>query len=80
MASTTPDQTVYQIELQGRLEPDWCDWFDGMSISHTASGNTLLSGRVADQAALHGLLAKVRDLGMKLVAVGITTNDISQEF
>jgi hypothetical protein len=60
---------VYQIELEGRLEAHWSNWFNGMSISYTEAGDTLLSGPIADQAALHGILAKARDLGVALVAL-----------
>ncbi len=67
---TTPDQpTVYQIRVKGRLGSDWADWFEGLTITPEANGITLLTGPVIDQAALHGLLKKVRDLGMPLVSV-----------
>ncbi len=59
----------YTIRLKGYLEPKWSDWFGGMEIRHEANGETLLQGAVVDQAALHGLLAKVRDLGLPLLAV-----------
>jgi hypothetical protein len=65
-----PDQpTVYQIRLRGHLGSQWADWFDGLTITLTDDGETLLSGLVADQAALHGLLRKVRDLGIPLISV-----------
>jgi hypothetical protein len=60
---------IYQIRLQGRLDPQWAAWFDGLTITVTAHGDTLLTGPVVDQAALHGLLKKVRDLGLPLLAV-----------
>ncbi len=60
---------VYQIRLKGHLEARWVEWFDGLIITLEEDGNTLLSGPVPDQAALHGLLKKVRDLGMTLVSV-----------
>lgn len=65
----TPDQTVYHIRLEGHLAPGWSEWLDGMAITLLESGETLLSGPVADQAALHGLLAKIRDMNLKLVSV-----------
>lgn len=65
-----PGQTqVYQIRIKGHLRADWADWFDGLAITLQDNGETLLSGPVADQAALHGLLRKVRDLGMVLLSV-----------
>jgi len=60
---------AYQIQVTGHLGSEWIDWFDGLSITLQDSGETLLSGAVADQAALHGLLRKVRDLGLPLLAV-----------
>lgn len=66
----TPNQPmVYQIRLKGHLDEQWTDWFEGLIITLEEDGNTLLSGPVADQAALHGLFKKVRDLGMPLVSV-----------
>jgi len=67
---TNPDETmVYQIRLKGHLDSQWADWFDGLTITPEDNGNTLVSGPVADQAALFGLLKKVRDLGMPLLSV-----------
>jgi hypothetical protein len=59
---------VYQIRVRGRLDPKWSLWFDGLTIEHLA-GDTLLSGPVSDQAALHGMLAKIRDLGLTILLV-----------
>jgi hypothetical protein len=60
---------VCQIRIEGHLGQQWADWFDGLSISLEDTGATLLTGPVVDQAALHGLLNKVRDLGMPLLSV-----------
>ena len=60
---------VYHIRIKGHLGSEWTDWFDGLSITLEDNGETLLTGSVVDQAALHGLLRKVRDLGMLLISV-----------
>ena len=60
---------VYQIRIKGHLGHDWTDWFEGLSITLEDNGETLLTGPVIDQAALHGLLKKVRDVGMPLLSV-----------
>jgi hypothetical protein len=60
---------IYQIRIRGHLDRQWIHWFDGLTITLEEDGDTLLTGPVADQAALHGLLKKVRDLGMPLVLV-----------
>jgi hypothetical protein len=75
MASTRerqpdPSQPITcQIRVEGHLSQRWADWFEGLSITLEDSGETLLSGPVADQAALHGLLKRVRDLGIPLLSV-----------
>ena len=60
---------VYQIRIRDHLSPQWADWFEGLTITREDNGETLLTGTMIDQAALHGLLRKVRDLGMPLVSV-----------
>jgi hypothetical protein len=60
---------VYQIRIRGHLGQQWMDWFDGLTIMLEEDGNTLLTGALIDQAALHGILKKVRDLGMPLLSV-----------
>ena len=63
------ESMIYTIRIKGHLDPTWSDWFDGMQIAHEPDEVTLLQGAVADQAALHGLLAKVGDLGLPLLSV-----------
>jgi hypothetical protein len=58
----------YQIRIKGHLGPEWADWFGGLAITLEDNGDTLLTGPVVDQAALHALLRKVRDLGMTLIS------------
>ena len=60
---------VYQIRIKGQLDPGWTDWFEGLVVTMEEDGNTLLTGSVIDQAALHGLLKKLRDLGLPLISV-----------
>ena len=60
---------VYQIRLQGHLDPQWKDWFEGLTVTLEENGDMLLTGPVVDQAALYGLLRKVRDLGIPLISV-----------
>jgi len=67
---TNPNQSVvYQIRIEGHLRPQWADWFEGLSITLEADGVTLLTGPMLDQAALYGVLKKVRNLGLPLLAV-----------
>jgi hypothetical protein len=75
MEPTQTDSTCYEIRVVGSLPPQWRDWFDGLVIN-TENGETLLRGPVADQAALFGLLKKIRDVGLPLVSVNqITTQE-----
>jgi len=67
-ASEKAQPLVYQIRIKGHLGLEWTDWFGGLSITLVDNGETLLTGPVVDQAALHGVLRKVRDLGMLLVS------------
>ena len=60
---------VYKIRIKGHLDQQWTEWFEGLTITLEDNGDTLLTGHVVDQAALHGLLRKVRDLGMPLLSV-----------
>jgi len=68
--NTDPNKpTIYKIRIKCHLGPEWSDWFEGLTISLEEDGTTLLSGPVVDQSALHGLLKKVRDLGLPLLSV-----------
>ena len=74
--SNSPDPTsdsahpvIYQIRIKGQLGSQWTDWFEGLTITREEKGETLITGPVVDQAALYGLLKKVRDLGLPLLAV-----------
>ncbi len=69
----------YEIRLQGHLAARWAAWFDGLSLTHQGDGTTVISGPVVDQAALHGLLKKVRDLGLPLISVTQTDPTTEQE-
>ncbi len=69
MNSDCNKQEYYEIRIQGHLAPYWSETFDGMQVTLTQSGDTLLTGAVADQAALHGLLARIRDLNLTLISV-----------
>jgi hypothetical protein len=73
------DPTVYQIRIEGHLSPQWTDWFEGLIITVEDNRDTLLTGPVVDQASLHGLLKKVRDLGMPLVSVIRVDSDQADE-
>jgi hypothetical protein len=64
-----PEARRYEIRLAGHLDAHWATWFDGLAVSHHGDGTTIICGSVADQSALHGLLQRVRDLGLPLVSV-----------
>ena len=61
-----------EIRVKGQIDETWSEWFEGLTIVHTDEGETVLTGSVADEAALHGLLAKIRDLGMQLISMNRT--------
>ena len=68
----TPDSHEagrYEIRLTGHLDAHWAAWFDGLAVTHEGDGTTVISGLIVDQAALHGVLKRVRDLGLPLVSV-----------
>ncbi len=69
---------LYEIRIKGHLDGRWADWFEGLTITLEDDGNTLLTGPVIDQAALHGLLRKVRDLGMPLLSVNPVEPDTKE--
>jgi hypothetical protein len=64
-----PGPGWYEIRIQGHLASRWVAWFDGLTLTHQADGTTLIHGLIVDQSALHGLLLKVRDLGLPLISV-----------
>ncbi len=64
-----PNAPIYEIRLKGHLDASWSEWFDGMTLTVTPSGETILIGPVVDQAMLHGILNKLRDLNVWLIAV-----------
>ena len=79
--ATEPEQPIYQIRVKGHLGDHWADWFEGLTISQEKDGSTLLTGPMADQAALHGLLVKVGNLCLPLLAVNriaLPSGDSSQ--
>lgn len=63
------DRAHYRIRVRGLLPPHWSEWFGGLTVSHEVGGDTLLAGFVGDQAALHGVISRIRDFGLTLVAV-----------
>ncbi len=65
----------YEIRVEGHLDPEWSEWLDGLTISYDGEGNTVLRGSLVDQAALHGVLMKIRDLAVPLLAVNRVTGD-----
>jgi hypothetical protein len=69
---------TYEIRVKGNLEPTWSDWFDGFTMTRKAANEIVLRGQVADQPALHGLLAKIRDLGLPLLAVERLENRVRE--
>ena len=69
MSETADDPGQYEIRLKGHLDSRWSAWFDGLILTEDSDGTTVIHGSVIDQAALHGLLQKVRDIGLPLVSV-----------
>ena len=71
---------VYQIIIQGHLDSEWSEWFEGLTITMVDNGATILSGPLADQTALHGVLIKIRDLGLPLLSLTRIDPDLSERF
>ncbi len=65
----TNEDTQYRIKIKGHLDTRWQDWFDGLAITLTTNGDTILSGAIVDQAALHGVFRKIRNLGLTIISV-----------
>jgi ABC-2 type transport system ATP-binding protein len=74
----SPQAGLYHIKLKGHLAKHWCEWFDNLTITHTGGGETLLSGLIKDQAALYGVLIKIRDLALPLLSVTRTEPNLAQ--
>ncbi|MBI5296851.1 MAG: hypothetical protein HY869_15330 [Chloroflexi bacterium] len=70
---------IFQIKIKGHLGQQWAPWFDGSTITLEEDGNTLLSGPIVDQSALHGILKKIRDLGMPLLSVNTIDLDLAKK-
>jgi hypothetical protein len=69
MASEPGPPQTYRIVVKGHLDPEWSDWFEGLTMTLADNGETILTGPIVDQAALHGLLIKIRDLGLPLLSL-----------
>ncbi len=69
MTSQHAHPEIYRFVVKGHLDEGWSDWFDGLTITSVSSGETILTGPLVDQTALHGVLIKIRDLGLPLIAV-----------
>jgi hypothetical protein len=69
MSTGQPKPGRYELRLKGHLDSRWAAWFDGLSLTNESDGTSIIHGQVADQAALHGLLQKVRDIGLPLISV-----------
>ena len=80
MESEHVRQEVYQFVVKGHLDSEWSDWFDGLTITMVDNGETILSGPIIDQTALHGVLIKIRDLGLPLLSLTRIDPDISDVF
>ena len=70
-----PGPTAYQLRVAGHLDQHWSPWFGDLTLAHEADGTTILTGVIADQAELHGLLTKIRDLGVTLISLAVVPAD-----
>jgi hypothetical protein len=75
---TAKENEYYEILVRGQLDSHWSDWFEGLTVTPLESGETLIAGPVQDQAALHGILAKIRDLDLHLLAVVLSNGELSE--
>ena len=75
-SQSKPSGKSYEIRLKGHLDESWADWFDGWAFTHESDGTTTLRGELIDQAALHGLLKRIRDLGVPLLSVKSLDSDL----
>jgi hypothetical protein len=71
-----PEAGQYEIRLKGHLDAHWTSWFEGLEVSQEPGGTTVISGPIADQAALHGVLQRIRDLGLPLVSLARVEPDV----
>ena len=75
---TIKENEYYEILVRGQLDHHWSAWFEGLAVTPLESGETLIAGPVQDQAALHGILAKIRDLDLHLLAVVLSNGELSE--
>jgi hypothetical protein len=75
---TAKENEYYEILVRGQLDSHWSAWFEGLTVTPLESGETLIAGPVQDQAALHGILAKIRDLDLSLLAVVLSNGELSE--
>jgi hypothetical protein len=76
---TATDSEYYEIRVRGELDSHWSAWFEGLTLTSLGNGETLMAGPIQDQAALHGILAKIRDLGLPLVSVVCVQREIGPD-
>ena len=79
-SGASPTGGIYEIKVGGHLDEHWSEWLGDLSLTHDAQGNTRLAGAIADQAALHGILAKIRDLGLPLISLTPRDMETDEEY